>query len=103
MAIAMLLFSCKDKLDIVIDNYYQSVLKDPSSFKIYEKEIIEDDGVKVWVKLDYGAKNGFGAMDRETEYLLIVGSEVFKTANEANFEEMRERYQERNESNIVYE
>ncbi len=103
MAIAILLFSCKDKLDIAIEEHYKSVLKDPSSFKIYEMSVVEDDGVKVWVKLDYGAKNSFGAMGRETEYLLIIGSEVLETANEYNFEEMRERYQESNESNTVYE
>ena len=44
--------------------YFNKVLKDPSSFKVYDEEYTIDGASVNW-KLDYGAKNGFGAMDRE--------------------------------------
>ncbi len=45
--------------------YFDKVLKDPSSLKIYN-EAYTVDGVSVKWVIDYGAKNSFGAMDRQT-------------------------------------
>ncbi len=45
--------------------YFDKVLKDPSSLKIYN-ESYTVDGVSVKWTIDYGAKNSFGAMDRQT-------------------------------------
>lgn len=46
--------------------YFQKHLKDPESFKVYEEkyEVLDEHTVR-WT-LDYGAKNSWGAMERET-------------------------------------
>ena len=47
--------------------YFQKYLKDPESFKVYsEKYEVREGGQTVKWTLDYGAKNGWGSMDRET-------------------------------------
>lgn len=45
--------------------YFNKILKDPSSLKIYN-ESYTVDGVSVKWIIDYGAKNSFGTMDRQT-------------------------------------
>ena len=46
--------------------YFDKVLKDPSSFKVYnEKYTLDENGITVNWELDYGAKNSYGAMVRE--------------------------------------
>lgn len=66
--LALLLLSCENKHVSEGRNmykmYFEKYLKDPSSFKVYDEKYTLD-GVSVHWKLDYGAKNGFGAMDRE--------------------------------------
>lgn len=44
--------------------YFDKVLKDPSSFKVYSEEYTIDGASVKW-SLDYGAKNSFGSMERE--------------------------------------
>ena len=44
--------------------YFDKVLKDPSSLEIYN-EAYTVEGVSVKWTIDYGAKNSFGAMDRQ--------------------------------------
>lgn len=46
--------------------YFHKVLTDPESLKIYEEKYVEIDDHTVQWTLDYGAKNGFGAMVRKT-------------------------------------
>lgn len=59
-----------------IDKYYQDVLIDPKSFEIHSLKLKkEEDYLKVY-ELDYGAKNGFGAMSRETSIIEIIGDKV---------------------------
>lgn len=58
--------------------YFQKTLRDPESLKIYsEKYSIGDDGIKVSWTIDYGAKNGFGAMDRATKEFMTIGDMLF--------------------------
>lgn len=45
--------------------YFDYILKDPASFVVHSEEYEIQDGSKVHWKLDYGAKNGFGAMGRD--------------------------------------
>lgn len=46
--------------------YFHKVLTDPESMKIYEEKYVEIDDHTVQWTLDYGARNGFGAMVRKT-------------------------------------
>lgn len=83
---ALALSSCENRYVVhgrhLYELYFNKNLKDPSSFKVYnEKYTIEDNGITVNWELDYGAKNGFGAMDREQveftttlDYLFINGN-----------------------------
>jgi hypothetical protein len=53
--------------------YLELVSNDPSSIKIYREEykISEANGSVVWY-LDYGAKNGYGAMMREFDTVITM-------------------------------
>lgn len=53
--------------------YFHKVLKDPNSLVIYEEKC-NDIGIDVveW-EIEYGAKNGFGGMVRETEKFKTIG------------------------------
>lgn len=46
--------------------YFNKVLKDPESFKVYDEKYEELNENTVRWTLDYGAKNSFGAMTRRT-------------------------------------
>lgn len=84
---AILLSGCEPEAVLkgrhVYKEYYKKHLKDPDSFKVYEEKYeILDDGSVQWT-LDYGAKNGWGAMDRETvtfkttSTLFVKGREIW--------------------------
>lgn len=60
----------------IYEAYFQKYLKDPSSFKVYDEKYTAD-GARVNWTLDYGAKNGWGAMDRETVTFETIGSMIF--------------------------
>lgn len=54
--------------------YFNHVLQDPSSLKIYsEKYSIQSGGVSVDWDIDYGAKNSFGAMVRDRIEFTTIG------------------------------
>lgn len=58
--------------------YFQKTLRDPESLKIYsEKYEVDEKGIEVSWTIDYGAKNGFGAMDRATKELMTIGDMLF--------------------------
>lgn len=64
--------------------YFDKILKDPSSFKVYSEDYTID-GVSVKWRLDYGAKNSFGSMEREQvefetspNYIFIDGNSYRK-------------------------
>ena len=55
--------------------YFQKCLKDPESFKVYKEEYEETDKGVEWT-LDYGAKNSFGAMVRNTVHFSTIGNSI---------------------------
>lgn len=77
----LLLVSCGNKDEKAIQEHYKSVLKDPESFQVHSMELLstEDDGLTKLYKLDYGAKNSFGGMVRDTDRVTIIGDKVYKT------------------------
>jgi hypothetical protein len=46
--------------------YLSKTMKDPSSLVIYDEKYVMNDPPKVIFTVDYGGKNGFGAMARST-------------------------------------
>lgn len=58
--------------------YFHKMLKDPNSFVVYDEkyEVSPDSKYKVEWTLDYGAKNGWGAMDREVVEFTTVGDNL---------------------------
>lgn len=69
LIVTMSLCSCENRYvkdgRSMYEAYFDKVLKDPSSLKIYN-ESYTVDGVQVKWVIDYGTKNSFGAMDRKT-------------------------------------
>lgn len=68
--------------------YYKKMLKDPSSFKVYKEEYKIDGGSVRWT-LDYGAKNGYGAMGRETESFTTTSDMISIGGTHYFMEELR--------------
>jgi hypothetical protein len=79
LALLALLFICScDDPNVrngrkIYKEYFKEVLIDPESLKIYKEEIIKHEGSLVVFKVDYGAKNGFGAYARRTSEFEILG------------------------------
>ena len=79
-----LLTACNSEPKSVVEGrelyqlYFNKTLRDPASFKVYsEKYEISDDGLSVEWTIDYGAKNGYGAMDRATVTVKTIGDMLF--------------------------
>lgn len=53
--------------------YFQETLKDPSSFVVYNESFEEESSVVIKWKVEYGAKNSFGGMVRETVEFTTIG------------------------------
>lgn len=68
--------------------YFDKYLKDPSSFKVYDEKYTLD-GVRVFWKLDYGAKNGFGAMDRKCVEFETSPGYIFIDGNSYRKEDLK--------------
>lgn len=80
----MLLTACNSEPKCVSEGrelyqlYFQKTLRDPESLKIHsEKYEVDGDGIKVSWTIDYGAKNGYGAMDRATKKFMTIGDMLF--------------------------
>lgn len=58
--------------------YFKEILKDPSSLKIYNEEIISENDIAVTFVLDVGAKNSFGGYVRKTYTIKTIGITVAK-------------------------
>ena len=91
MAFPMMFVSCCDKAVSqgreTYKEYFKSILKDPDSFKVYKESYTKDGEYTVnWV-LDYGAKNSFGAMVRETVTFETVGTSMFINGSYFKLEE----------------
>lgn len=57
--------------------YFKKVLKDPESFTVYKEEYRIEESIKVEWVIDYGAKNGFGGMERETVEFTTIGDALY--------------------------
>ena len=88
----VILWSCENKYvssgRVLYKLYFDKVLKDPSSFKVYSEEYTIDGASVNW-KLDYGAKNGFGAMDREQVEFSTSPNYIFINGEMYNKEDLR--------------
>ena len=72
--------------------YFQKILRDPESLKIYgEKYEVDADGIKVSWTIDYGAKNGYGAMDRATKEFMTIGDMLFVGDHHISKETLQEQ------------
>lgn len=64
--------------------YFKKYLKDPSSFVVYSEKYQKESNHTVKWTIDYGAKNGFGAMTREevsfttTSNLIDINGNIYK-------------------------
>lgn len=77
----ILFLSCEDSAITsgrkVYEAYLKKTLKDPGSLKIYKEHHYKIDTYHVGWEVDYGAKNSYGAMVRETLEFETVGSNIF--------------------------
>lgn len=90
--LALLLASCNGDKN-KIKEHYQNTLRDPESLKIYSIELIEysghnNDNKKY--KVDYGAKNGYGGMDRHTDYIIFYKGVIKEVRNDFDVPEVIE-------------
>lgn len=74
-AVAALIFSSCTSPESVgrkaYKQYFKEVLKDPESLKIYDEEFSYPDASVIDITVDYGAKNGYGAMVRDTKHFKV--------------------------------
>ena len=63
-------------------SYFKEVLKDPESLRIYKEEILEKGDVTCKFRIDYGAKNSYGAYVRKTTIIEAIGSKVVRVDGE---------------------
>ncbi|MDQ6477843.1 hypothetical protein [Dyadobacter sp. LHD-138] len=84
-ALLVLLSACENN-DIstgrkIYEKYLQKTLKDPESLVIHEEKVELLKSPEVKFTVDYGAKNGFGAMNRSTMVFETHGSFDYLTVN----------------------
>lgn len=56
--------------------YFNHILKDPDSFKVYSEKYSKDGEYTVKWDLDYGAKNSFGGMIRKQVSFETIGTKI---------------------------
>lgn len=56
--------------------YFNSTLRDPESLKIYSEKVKKIDDYQYIFIVDYGAKNGYGAMNRKTITFETLGNHL---------------------------
>lgn len=75
----VLLTSCDKAVSegrTVYKAYFNHVLKDPDSFKVFSEKYTKDGEYTVNWELDYGAKNSLGGMVREQVSFETVGTTI---------------------------
>jgi hypothetical protein len=90
LLLACLLISCESKNISegrkAYKKYLNKVLKDPSSLKIYSELITSDQSLdnstSATFVIDYGSKNSYGAMTRETVTIHTFGSGLVMVDNQ---------------------
>jgi len=108
--------SCDKNLEAV-KIYLGQTLKDPNSVVIYSKQVVFDNSGVTILKVDYGAKNGYGGMVRSTYYFKIIDEVVYDSTEETIYlndemnkqdeaakkhKERQENWEKRNESPVDY-
>ena len=63
--------------------YLKNILKDPKSLVIYNEVVEHRKNGAVYIKVEYGAKNGYGGMGREIYYFKIVNGVVVKADDQS--------------------
>ena len=78
---SLALTSCEDSAVAngrkLYQKHFKEVLKDPESFTVYSEQFTKVDEYTVSWTLDYGAKNSFGGMVRETAKFRTCGGSIF--------------------------
>ncbi|MEL5895873.1 hypothetical protein AAE250_20550 [Bacteroides sp. GD17] len=69
--------------------YFNHILKDPDSFKIYSEKYTKDGEYTVNWELDYGAKNSLGGMVREQISFETVGTTIHIDGNFYELKDLR--------------
>jgi len=62
--------------------YLKNILKDPESLVIYSEVVESRKNGAVYMKVEYGARNGYGGMGREIYYFKIVNGVIVKAGEE---------------------
>ena len=79
--ITSMLLSCNSgekNAKVAVEKHLKETLRDPNSLEIYSSKVEKEKEHVYIVTVDYGAKNGFGGMDRTTEKFTVIGNEVMK-------------------------
>lgn len=61
-----------------VHNYIKKTLRDPNSFEVYNETAEKQNKHTYLITVDYGAKNGFGGIERTKEKYLVIGGNVVK-------------------------
>lgn len=71
--------------------YLSKTLKDPSSLIIHDETFSlpqGSEGLEVVFTVDYGAKNSYGAMSRETIVFRTIGNSIFEINGKRHYDEL---------------
>ena len=66
------------KAKAYLHDHIKKTLRDPASFKVYDEKVEMDGRYTYILTIDYGAKNGYGGMERRTEKFSVTGDLVLK-------------------------
>ena len=80
--------------------YLKNILKDPESLVIYNEVIEFRKNETVYMKVEYGAKNGYGGMGRNIYYFKIVNGVVVKADDQSVYLSELARKAEKEAENI---
>ncbi len=70
--------SPEEKVKLSVQDFIKKSLRDPESFKVYRIYASKENKDTFVVLIDYGAKNGFGGMERAYEKYKVVGNLIVK-------------------------
>lgn len=68
--------------------YFDYILKDPKSFKVYNEKYTKEGATVNW-ELDYGAKNSLGGMVRKNVSFTTIGTAIFIDGNHYKLDELK--------------
>ena len=74
-----------DKGRDAYERYFNSSLRDPDSFVLYDESYTEYDEDSVVWEIEYGARNGFGGLNRSKVHIVTIGSTVVSCTQEKDY------------------